>query len=492
MASSYITEHSNQLHQLLVSVSRHFYVKKDGFLAYQEKPVEVDLKRLSKTQKELLVYYIVRDHFSGNFVIKLTTSTALIPLVEFLHYAWSGPADDKYLWGLPDFLWIPKTIATPDLFEGLEILGVIADYPPSGFASGIRIIPSIEEQLFFIMGRLSEPTLEIMNQRLDKVYRYMLNLNFSGNKVEKWRKNLPPRHPKNPPEYREFMKFFMVDQPEKHTIPLLPPAKILKFPTKSRAKSPVAAARKPRLDRAKLEKAQDIVYEAWELPDRRKRLLLARQALQISPYCADAYNLLAAESEDLWERIELYQKAVEAGKVCLGEDCFKEDVGHFWGLIETRPFMRAMEGLARCYWAAGRGPEAIEIYREMLRLNPGDNQGVRYSLIACLLEEARWDEAEAFLKEYGDEVGCHMAYSRALLSFVVSGKGGQSDVYLREAFKRNRFVPSYLIGEKYLPFFLPAYYGLGDENEAIVYADLELEAWKKVPGALEWVREIWR
>ena len=36
MASSYITEHSNQLHQLLVSVSRHFYIKKDGFLTYQE------------------------------------------------------------------------------------------------------------------------------------------------------------------------------------------------------------------------------------------------------------------------------------------------------------------------------------------------------------------------------------------------------------------------------------------------------------------------
>jgi tetratricopeptide (TPR) repeat protein len=492
MASSYLTEHSNQLHQLLVSVSRHFYIKKDGFLTYQEKSMEVNLKSLGKSKKEHLVYYIVRDHFSGNFVIRLTTSTALIPLAEFLHYAWSGPAEGKYLWGMPGYLWVPKTIATPEFFEGLEVLGVIADNPPSGFASGIRIISSIEEQLLFIMARLSEPTLEIINQRLDEVYRYMLNLNFDENKVEKWRENLPQGHPKNPPEFREFMKFFVVEQPEKHTVPLLPPAKILKFPTKSRAKSPVAAERKPRLVRAKLEKAQEIVYEAWDWRDRGKRLSLARQALQISPYCADAYNLLAAESDDLKEQIGFYQKAVEAGKASLGEACFKEDVGFFWGLVETRPFMRAMQGLAWCYWKSGRGAEAIGIYREMLRLNPGDNQGVRYPLISCLLEEKRWNEAEAFLKEHGDEISCHMAYSRALLSFAISGKGGQSDAYLREAFKKNRFVPLYLIGEKYVPYSLPDYYGLGDENEAIVYADLELNAWKKAPGAVEWVREIRR
>lgn len=492
MASSYITEHSNQLYQLLVSVSRHFYIKKDGFLTYQEKPMEVNLKSLGKSKKEHLVYYIVRDHFSGNFVIRLTTSTALMPLAEFLHYAWSGPAESKYLWGMPDFLWVPKNIATPELFKGLEVLGVIADNPPSGFASGIRIIPSIEEQLFFIMARLSEPTLEIINQRLDEVYRYMLNLNFGENKVEKWRENLPQGHPKNPPEFRKFIKLFMVDQPEKHTIPLLPPAKILKFPAKPGSKSPDVAGRKPRLDRAKLKKAQDIVYEAWEQPDRRKRLLWSREALQISPYCAEAYILLAAESEDLQERIGFYLKAVEAAKACLGEACFKEDVGYFWGLVETRPFMRAMKGLAWCYWKSGRGAEAIGIYREMLRLNPGDNQGVRYSLISCLLEEARWDEAGMFLKEHGDEISCHMAYSRALLSFAISGKGDQSDAYLREAFKKNRFVPLYLIGEKYVPYSLPDYYGLGDENEAIVYADLELNAWKKVPDAVEWVKEIRR
>jgi hypothetical protein len=32
-----ITDYSNQLHQLLVSVSRHLYVTGDGFIKYQEK-----------------------------------------------------------------------------------------------------------------------------------------------------------------------------------------------------------------------------------------------------------------------------------------------------------------------------------------------------------------------------------------------------------------------------------------------------------------------
>ena len=39
--------------------------------------------------------------------------------------------------------------------------------------------------------------------------------------------------------------------------------------------------------------AQDIMYEAWEAEDKKERIKLAKEALSISPDCADAYNLLA-------------------------------------------------------------------------------------------------------------------------------------------------------------------------------------------------------
>ncbi len=45
-----------------------------------------------------------------------------------------------------------------------------------------------------------------------------------------------------------------------------------------------------------LKKAQDIIYDAWEVTDPKRRVALARKALEISPDCADAYALLAEET----------------------------------------------------------------------------------------------------------------------------------------------------------------------------------------------------
>ena len=38
-----------------------------------------------------------------------------------------------------------------------------------------------------------------------------------------------------------------------------------------------------------LKKAQDIMYDAWEVTDPKRRVALARRELEISPDCADAY-----------------------------------------------------------------------------------------------------------------------------------------------------------------------------------------------------------
>jgi len=45
-----------------------------------------------------------------------------------------------------------------------------------------------------------------------------------------------------------------------------------------------------------LDEAQDLMYTAWETADRRQRVTLAKEALRISPLCADAYVLLAEET----------------------------------------------------------------------------------------------------------------------------------------------------------------------------------------------------
>jgi len=51
-------------------------------------------------------------------------------------------------------------------------------------------------------------------------------------------------------------------------------------------------------------------------------------------------------------------------------------------------------------------------------------------------------------------------------------------------------VPLYLLGLKRLPKRLPAFIGMGDENEAICYADEAAGVWFNTPGALEWLGDF--
>ena len=66
--------------------------------------------------------------------------------------------------------------------------------------------------------------------------------------------------------------------------------------------------------------------------------------------------------------------------------------------------MRARFGLAESLTAAGRIDEAITHYQELLRLNPNDNQGVRYVLLPKLLAAGRDVEAARLLKAYDEAV----------------------------------------------------------------------------------------
>ncbi len=239
-----------------------------------------------------------------------------------------------------------------------------------------------------------------------------------------------------------------------------------------------------------LERAQDLIYEAFETESSRKRVQLAKKALKVSPDCADAYVLLAEEDAgSLEEARELYQKGVEAGERALGREMFEEEAGHFWGILETRPYMRARQGLAVCLWELGQREEAIEHYREMLDLNPGDNQGIRYELAGWLLDEELDEELGELLQRYEEDASAFWVYTRALWRFRKEGDTEEATAALKEAIETNPYVPLYLLGHKSLPGALPELIGFGDESEAVAYFARALTGWLRTPQALEWLRQ---
>lgn len=240
-----------------------------------------------------------------------------------------------------------------------------------------------------------------------------------------------------------------------------------------------------------LERAQELIYDAFDTDDPQRRVELAEEALQISEDCADAYVLLAEQTaEDVQEARELYEAATRAGERALGEEIFTEEAGNFWGILETRPYMRAREGLASSLWVLGEREQALSHYRRLLELNPGDNQGVRYQLAGCLLEEGLDEELGELLGQYEEEASAFWLYTRALWRFRIEGASEQATTELEEATATNPYVPLYLLGRKnFLAQGLPELIGLGDESEAVSYFARALSEWLKTPGAVEWLRE---
>jgi tetratricopeptide (TPR) repeat protein len=239
-----------------------------------------------------------------------------------------------------------------------------------------------------------------------------------------------------------------------------------------------------------LEKAQDIMYDAWEA-NGQARIDLAFKALEVSGDCADAYVLLSHEAAtSLSEAIRFLDDGVRAGERALGKKMFEEETGNFWGILETRPYMRARFDLAHLLYLDGKRDEAIAHMQDLLRLNPGDNQGVRYELAGCLLEVGRMEELQKLLDEYPEGCSAFWLYTRALMKFQLEGRTPEADACLVAAFEQNRFVPLYLTGKKRLPSHLPDYMGLGDNNEAVAYLADNARVWAGTEGALMWVRRI--
>lgn len=238
-----------------------------------------------------------------------------------------------------------------------------------------------------------------------------------------------------------------------------------------------------------IDAAQDIMYDAWGASDRKRRIALAKKALELSPLCADAYVLLAQETaRDVDEAIDIYRRGVEAGERVIGKAAFRDDVGQFWGLLETRPYMRARHGLAQTLWGKGLRDEAVTHYRDMLRLNPNDNQGIRYLLMDCLLVLGRDDDAAKLIKRYKEDGSAAWSWSRALLAFRKGGDCPESRSALSQAIGDNRHVAALLLGNKKMPRQLPAYVGMGDKNEAVAYVHGAAAAWVATPGALAWLK----
>lgn len=236
------------------------------------------------------------------------------------------------------------------------------------------------------------------------------------------------------------------------------------------------------------EEAQELAWRAMEARTPKEAISFAQQALAKDPDCVDALVIVAnAKARSPEDFIKGLQKAVAAGERSLGAQYFAENKGHFWGLIETRPYMRARHQLATMLLGAGRSREAILHFEALLDLNPNDNQGVRDMLLGCYLAVDNLDGARRLLSAYAEDVSAVFAWSRTLERFL-SGDLKGAERALKRARRDNRFVELFLGGKREPPQQLPDSYALGSEEEALFCLNSIGEAWVTHVEALVWLR----
>lgn len=162
----------------------------------------------------------------------------------------------------------------------------------------------------------------------------------------------------------------------------------------------------------------NLYYDAMELLDNgrdgaKDAEILLLKALEIDPYSAQTYVGLVCAYGFLKNKKKVAECIKNAYDKTLKKfPTWPEEM--LWGDMDNRAYMRAMQYRADLYADDGEKEKAIELYRLLLRLNPNDNQGVRYTLsgvyagisgeeINRMFDEGNakqnWDKLESLVKK---------------------------------------------------------------------------------------------
>ncbi|MFB3827373.1 MAG: tetratricopeptide repeat protein [Bryobacteraceae bacterium] len=238
-------------------------------------------------------------------------------------------------------------------------------------------------------------------------------------------------------------------------------------------------------------RAQELAYDALETDDLVEALSLINEALQLDPDCTDAQRLMVSlVPASLDNKIHLMREVVEKAEANLGEEFFRENLGHFWGTISTRPYMRAKQHLGELLVESGDFEAGAEVFRRMLELNPGDNQGIRYELLALYLALRQPQKAGELMSCYPDEdkTFCTFAWGRVMARWQ-AGETREAELALARARKVNPYAERYFSGARKAPANPPPFFRPGEDSEAQTSASELALALKHNPGFCDWLRE---
>lgn len=194
----------------------------------------------------------------------------------------------------------------------------------------------------------------------------------------------------------------------------------------------------------KREQSDDLLFEAYDEPIKSKAIKLAKQALEINPDNIDAENFITKFEANTIKKLEKYKETLDKEHAKLQkQDTFnKENIGIFWGLIETRPYMRTKHSYMLTLMELGRYTEAIKQGEELLELCKSDNQGIRYLIIGLYTVLEKFEECENIYNKYLDD-STFMLFPLSIM-YYKKGDYRKSKKILKSIQENNEYILGYL------------------------------------------------
>lgn len=194
------------------------------------------------------------------------------------------------------------------------------------------------------------------------------------------------------------------------------------------------------------ETADDYLEMAEDATSKGEALKYAKKAVELELDNLDARRLVVdLTTEHPYEMIEEYQKLVVFGKEIMLKKGYMDEcaIGDYWGILETRPFMRLcanyMETLIEC----GMMRLAASVGEELIRYNTNDNLGIRYTLMHIY---AYLEDEKCMLKlyeKYNEHEETQMLMPLSILYYKL-GKLDQAEEYLKSLVKINKDTGRFL------------------------------------------------
>ncbi len=265
-------------------------------------------------------------------------------------------------------------------------------------------------------------------------------------------------------------------------------------------------------------RAQDVCSDAMEMQQgSTEKLAEILHALDIFPLSTEAWGMLGhfyqyeidpkgtREKLCCAEALKMHNTAILCARKLnpTWSDDRSEELS--WGETANRPYLRALLGRAQCLKNTGKREEAIRQAKKLMRLNPGDNQGVRKLLCSWFLEAKDTEGCTNLLRKFNTKDDACLAYTDVLLQYLRWKKDDvvENDVRqaLYTAIQTNPFVPDVLGGMQGIQDddvdvddedsdSDDGYYSPGGSDEAKMYAKDSRKLWKKYPDAINWMKTL--